>query len=196
MLVCDLATDKGFSCGTVQNCIHLGVGFSDKIEKAIEVAQYSAQVAYLENLKREYKGLNQVRKELSELVKESNFLMGWDTFNFNLYSIASQPFPLWNINREHIYKFVSKKLQLFSIFDLPGFIYLGKILGLKMLLNTRKNSEKSAQRLGRKEVPLWGGRSLIAKSSKGDLEMLGGTLHRFIVDLHTPSQIINQLMNI
>jgi len=194
--LCDTAINIGLSFGTIHHCLHIGVGYSDNIEKSLQMANFAAVYAYKESLKEADDSLHKVRSDLLSLIDEKEFLIGQDALIANLNGMSGRPFPIWAIDREHIYSSVAKKLRIVSVFDLSGFIYLGKKMGIDLRLETRKRSEKIFQEFGgKKRVPHWGGRTLIAKTPKQELTVLGGIIQRFIVNLQTPSQFIIKWLN-
>jgi hypothetical protein len=82
-------------------------------------------------------------------------------------------------------------MQIFSILDLPGLIHLSKTIGLNLFLTTRKETHKYLNDLGKRFIPTWGNRALMVDAKKGAWVIGGGIIHRFIVDLKTPSQFIH-----
>jgi hypothetical protein len=190
--LCNSAQERGVSSATVQHCIHIGVGHSDKTDQAIEMAKSAALFAAHETLKKGSDKLHDIRSNLSGIIEEKDFLKGWDPFRWNLSAMSGNPFPLWSIDRKHISALVEGKLRIFSILDLPGFVYLAEELGLSMKLSSKKEAGKHIHKLGRRSFPTWGNRVLIAETPKTKITIGGGMIHRFIVDLKTPAQFILQ----
>ncbi len=191
--LCKAALKKGIASGTVQFCIHIGVGYAQDVEEAINNSRKAALLGYYESLKEMTNELSEIRAELSCYLDQKEFIKGLDPFIWNLYGMSDNPFPLWKIDRENILSLVERKMRIFTIFDLPAFIYLSRKLGLNLRLSSRKKGGKVIKQLGRKHIPTWGGRVLVVDTPKGELTIGGGIIHRFIVDLKTPSQFIYKL---
>ena len=191
--LCNIARNESIASGTVQFCIHIGVAYAQDVEEAINNSMKAALFGYYESLKKMTNELSEVRAELSCYLDQKEFIKGWDPFIWNLYSMSDNPFPLWKIDRKNIFSLVESKMKIFTIFDLPAFIYLSRKLGLNIRLSSRKKTGEIIKQLGRRHIPTWGGRVLVVDTPKGELTIGGGIIHRFIVDLKTPSQFIYKL---
>jgi hypothetical protein len=188
--LCNVAKKDGIASGTVQSCIHIGVACSLETEADIDNAKKAALFGYHESLRKKTGELTEIRAELSRYLDKKELIKGWNPFRWNLYGMSDNPFPLWKIHRDNLFMLVSGKMQIFTIFDLPGFIHLSRQLGLTMRLSSRKKAGEIARQLGWRHVPTWGARAIVADTPKGEVTVGGGIIHRFIVDLKTPSQFI------
>ena len=188
--LCNAAKNDGIASGTVQFCIHIGVAYSHETKEAINNSKKAALFGYHESLRKTPIELSEIRADLSRHVEQKEFIKGWDPFRWNLYGMSDNPFPLWKIDRKNTFSLVDGKMKIFSVFDLPALIYLSKKLGLNMRLSSRKKAGEGAKHFGWRNIPTWGDRALVADTPKGELTIGGGIIHRFIVDLKTPSQFI------
>jgi hypothetical protein len=105
--------EQGLSFGTVQSCIHIGISYNSMPQKNGEEAKRAAFFAYTQSIRTGSNELLSIREDLSQKIEPKFFIKGWNTFNWNLYGMAGNPFPLWKIERKHITSLVSKKCRYF-----------------------------------------------------------------------------------
>ena len=188
--ICSNAKQYGCSAASIQHCIHLGAGYSDNINKAEEEAKKAACYAAFKVIENPQNGLNKIRQELLSLLSEGELLLGFNMLISNLYGQSDHPFLIWSIDKEHILSLIEKKLCIYSIFDLPSFICLGRTLGLKIGLCSKKETAKITKEIGSRYLLLWGNRGLQVVSSKGKILIGKGLLSHLINTLKTPIQFI------
>ena len=123
---CYNAKNHGAAAGTIQYCIHIGVGFSEDVSKVESIARRAALAAYHTYMKDPPKGLNNVRSELLSIISEKELIKGGDPFIGNLYSVSTTPFPTWGISPEHLISLLAGNLNIVTIFDPASFIWLGR----------------------------------------------------------------------
>lgn len=186
--LCSEAVENRLSAGTVQYCLHIGVGCSDDFNEARTLSKKAAIFAYHKSHDKNNGILKDIKKRIAALIDKKEFIKAFDNFNLNLRGLSDTPFPLWKIKREHLFALVDKKMSICTIFDLHSFMFLGEKLGIKTKLSSKKHTEKTTQDIGRKSFPQWGGRALIVETAKGEFTFAGGMIHRFISDLSTPAQ--------
>ena len=189
--ICVRAKESRIGIATIQSCIHIGVGFSENEIEARKMAERAALYAIHRQIEQPPPGLLDVRKEFLEIMPEKEFYKGFDLLLTNLFSIGCRPFPLWNINRGHLPSLVERKMFIFSIFDLPGFITIGRSIGLEIGLSSQREATRLAQEYGAKNFPGWGGRVIqVGFGKEGTMKMGWGMLIRLINDLDTPLQFM------
>ncbi len=190
--LCGEAKNKGYAAGTVNYCIHIGVGFSENEDEAKRRGIEALNYAINQHLADPPDGLTDVLNEVSILVPKKELFSGVNVFLSNLTAIPCRSFVLWNLDRNHLRSLIVKKLCILASFDISSFIYLGRKLGLESSLSSRKKAMEEAQKFGSLNVPRWGGRGLVFKTSKGEIFVFSGMLSRFINDLVAPAPFLSQ----
>ena len=109
-----------------------------------------------------------------------------DIFRNNLAALAVRPFVLWRLKREHLLSLMKGELIIKMAFDVAGFIWLCRNIGFKMEFGTRREAAEVAQKVGKQNVPTWGGRHLTYHTPDGPRMIGGGILSRFANDLTSP----------
>ncbi len=187
--LCEEAFGGGNASGTVDNCVHIGIGYSDDLRKAKKTANMAATYASFKFTGEAPQNLKKIMSRLSNIMDKDSFLRAWDVFQWSLYGMSALPFPLWNIDRKHIYNMIEGKMVIVSIFNLPGFMYQAHEMGIEATMTSRKEAET----YNRKDIPRWDNRCLKFKISHGDLIMSGGIIHRFILNFQLPTDMIKKL---
>ncbi|MGR3302181.1 MAG: hypothetical protein ACUZ8I_06725 [Candidatus Scalindua sp.] len=185
---CKTAMKNGISAVMIQHCIHIGIGFSEDKSQAVKSAFEGIKYSIFKRLSGATGDAKDIINEIHNTVPTSECFRIIDQFNNNLVSIACRPFVLWSIDREYSRYLINKQLVVLWNFDLPGFIYLGKCIGLDIKMSSRKRATETQQKLGKITVPTWGGKGIeISVSGQGNQLVMGGMISRFINDLLTPA---------
>lgn len=163
--LCDNARRNGLAAGTVNHCLHFGVGFAESELEAASIA---------------------ITEEVGKQVPEEELFKVADIFRNNLAALAVRPFVLWRLKREHLLSLMKGELIIKMAFDVAGFIWLCRNIGFKMEFGTRREAAEVAQKVGKQNVPTWGGRHLTYHTPDGPRMIGGGILSRFANDLTSP----------
>ncbi len=185
--LCDSALCDGKASGSVNRCIHIGVGYdaSDKrlaLQNAVNAVQYSI----FRHVTNPPSGFPEIFQETVALAPNANFLNTFNLLYSNLFAVPCHPLVLWGLHRDHLLSLVARKLCIIVCFDVISFIWLGRQVGLEISLSSRKEVTQTAQRLGARNVPEWGGYGIKIKEKWGETYVLSGMLSRFINNLQPP----------
>lgn len=183
---CRQARVHGYASATVQHCIHVGVGYAEDRMEAKTKARKAAQFALFSALGDAPSTLNDVQKELLEQVSQPDFYKGFDLLRFNLYGMSAEPFPMWTIDRDLLLDLIAQRCSIFLVFDLPAFIWLGRLIGLDISLSGKKTTGRVAAEMGARLVPTWGGHALRVGGAIGEFTMGAGMFGHFIASIKNP----------
>jgi hypothetical protein len=187
--LCDEGREIGFSAGTVQDCLHLAVGFAEDHEEAVRRA--SKALAFTVGAAwRGAVGVKlQAAQEVSRLLEAHQAIKLIDLFGNNLRSLGTRPFTLWWIGLEHMKSLVSGQLVILACFDLAAFLCLGRTLGFDVRLSSRSDGEEMAKEFGGHHTFRWGGRCIVINEGKAEATLAAGSLSRVFADLAVPSSL-------
>jgi CRISPR/Cas system-associated endoribonuclease Cas2 len=188
--LCDEAMKTGVASGVNQYCLHIGVGYSDDVQKARDNALNGVKYSVYQLKKDNPDGLDEVRSELLKFISPNELYKTFDILKANLIVIPCKPFTLWGIKRHHLINLVAQKLIIFVAFDISSFIWLGRTNRFDVGLSSRKKASEFAQQYGAKCVPRWGGRGIRVATDKGDMIIGSGMITRFICSLESPLQFL------
>ena len=188
--LCDVAVKNGGAAGIVDNCLHIGIGYSDDCQKARENALMGINYSIYQLNKENKDVLNKVKAELLEIISPKELYKAFNILKYNLITIPCRPFTLWGIKPDHLMNLVAHKLIIIVAFDITAFICFGRINGFDIGLSSRKEATKFAQGYGAKSVPRWGGRGIRVSTDKGDMIIGGGMITRFLFSLESPLQFL------
>lgn len=187
--LCAQAKEDGLAAGSVDRCIHIGVGFSREPEVAKSLAIDALHYAIMGHLMGPPGGLNVVLEEVKSMVPKKELFKVIDLVYSNLVSVPCRPLVLWGIDRENLMSLITGELFALAAFDVSGFLWLGRQVGLEISLSTRREASETSQDLGSSNVPTWGGRTMIVSEGK----LLSGFFSRFFNDLARPARLLNEM---
>lgn len=180
----------GVSSGTVNRCLHLGVGYSSNKNTARTSAIYAATYSMKKQLKDSSIELAQIKNQLLTLIPEKDLTIMGDLFKANLYSLPVIPFLLWPISKQNKFDLMKRNLVIVFIFDLPGFFLLGKRIGVDLQLSTRKEADSIKKEVGVKNVTTFGNR-MVKCIVGGQSIVLLALIQRFLTNLSRPAQFLS-----
>ena len=189
--LCDEAMKNGGASGTVQNCLHVGVGYSDDSQKAQDNALMGVKYSIYQIKKEILYDFDEIKSELLKFISPNELYKTFDILKANLITIPCRPFTLWGIKPHHLLNLVAQKLIILVAFDITSFIWLGRSNGFDVGLSSRKEATKFAQEVGSKHVPRWGGRGIRVATDKGNMIIGSGTITRFLCSLEAPLQFLH-----
>jgi len=188
---CKDAFSNAVSAATVQYCIHVGVGYSSSGATASrELAWKAALSAAFDSLEKAPKDLLKVRTDLKSDIDSQNLYAGFELLKANLHGMAAEPFPMWPIEREFLIDWISGKISIYLVFDLPAFIWLARQVGVQIQLASKKETGRAAASLGARQLLRWGDKALCIKTSHGPILMAGGMFRHFISSIKKPLPFI------
>jgi hypothetical protein len=133
-----------------------------------------------------------VRKELEALAAREDLFTLYDVFESNIYGGGYTPFTSWGVAEQTLSAVVQKRVRLLGAFDLAGFIYLARSLGMDLKLSTTKEAAKFFGEVGGAELVVCGHRVLVHEV-KGARAVIGrGLISRFVHDLYNPILILRK----
>jgi hypothetical protein len=189
--LCDEAVKDGMAAATLESYLHLGVAYDEDHDLSRLRAEQITIFAAVSATAQGPDELSSIRQELAQVLKPAQGFKVWNLLNANLRGMSDLPFVLWGIASTHKVALVDRRLTVTAIFDLAGFIFLARQLGIAAELTTRKEAEELAQELPRHYFPRWGNRVLrLHAPGYSSIIMLGGIMHRMINDLHSPSHVL------
>jgi hypothetical protein len=189
--LCATAREDGLAAGSVNRCIHLGVGFGQEPEVAKRQAIDALNYAIVQHLMEPPRGFSTVLEEIDSIIPKSEWFKFFDLLHSNLVSVPCHPLVLWPMERNHLMSLITGELFALVAFDITGFLWLGRQLGLDISLSSRKVATQSAQEYGSSNVPTWSGRAVTI--SNGGVNLLSGFFSRFINDLTTPLPLLKEI---
>ena len=185
--LCTSARENGFAAGVSNHCIHVGVGYAEEHEAALWRAKRAINCGISRARKGAAQSLLDIEASLKGIVPTEELFQASNLFESNLVAMSSRPFTTWFIRRDHLLGLMSGKLVAVAAFDLIGFIWLGRSIGLQVELTTRRDATHQAQDLGSANVPTWGGRALrYVFGPDKHMTLLSGLFSRFFNDLTNP----------
>jgi hypothetical protein len=189
--LCNKAMAHGTAAGSIQSCLHIGVAHDEDPESAHIRSQQAATLAAIHTAEENPYELSSIRRELEQMLRPNQRLKAWTHLNANLRGMSDTPFVLWRINPAHKVSLVPRCLTLTIVFDLAGFIFLARQLGLTAELMTRKETEEETRDLSRRSIPRWGNRAL-RLNVPGEARMImgAGTMTRMINELAMPIHVL------
>jgi hypothetical protein len=188
--IMDQAIVDGGSAGTINYCLHFGIGYSDDFKEAKENAEYLVNLAMKKTMYGNFNEIEPIVSEVSSKISDKKTIICGDLFQQNINESCPTPFTLWGLSKEHIFKCVEKKMVILFIFDIVSFMWLARKHDLNLVFSSRSFAEKIVKNLGRKNVTTFDNRLLCIKL-KDDLKPLGGGfLSHIIQSLEYPLKII------
>jgi hypothetical protein len=185
--LCTNARQNGVAAGISSQCIHIGVGYAEDAETALRKADVALHYGTSEARKQSPAGLKDVENGLSGRVPKQELFKATNLFANNLVAMSSRPFTLWHIQRDHLNELLAGRMVVLAAFDLAGFIWLARRIGLTVELSSQRDATQEAQELGSRNVPTWGGRALQTVFGQDrKVTLLSGMFSRFINDLTNP----------
>jgi hypothetical protein len=189
--LCDEAVADGIAAATLEFCLHLGVAYDEDYDLSRLRAGQAAIFAAVNAAEQGPDELSLICQELAQVLKSGERLKAWNLLKTNLRGMSDLPFVLWGITSTHKVALVDQRLTVTRIFDLAGFIFFARQLGIAAELPTRKEAEKLAQELPRHYFPRWGNRVLrLHAPGHSSVIMLGRIMQRMTNDLHSPSHVL------
>jgi hypothetical protein len=183
---CDYAQKHEYAAATVQQCIHVGVGYSENPTDAKNKAIRAAQFAMFSSYGKSPKGLNEVREELLSQITEQEMYKGFNLLQMNLYAMSAEPFAIWGIERCFLIDLIARKLNGFLVFDLAAFVWLGRSIGLSIGLATKAKTGRFAAELGARRILRWGGYGIRVNTTQGETILGAGMFGHFLASIKTP----------
>jgi len=185
--LCESAICDGKASGSVNRCIHIGVGY-DAFDKrlALQNAVGAVQYSIFRHVTNPPDGFLELFQETVARAPNANFLNTFNLLYSNLFAVPCRSLVLWGLDRDHLLSLVARKLCIVVCFDVISFIWLGRQVGLEISLSSRKEVTKAAQLLGSRNVPEWDGYGIKIKEKWGETYVLSGMLSRFINNLQPP----------
>ncbi|XHR31042.1 MAG: hypothetical protein ACFUZC_10865 [Chthoniobacteraceae bacterium] len=185
--LCTGAREKGFAMGTSNHCIHLAVGYADEPETALCNARRAMDYGIAKSRKGAPNGLVDIEATLAKTVPKEDLFQIGNLFESNMTAMSSRPFTTWYLHSDHFMGLMSGRMVVLAAFDLAAFIWLGRAIGLRVELTSRKDAAHEAQSLGSVNVPTWGGRALrYVFGPDQHITLLSGMFSRFFNDLTNP----------
>ncbi len=189
--LCDETIAHATAAATIQYCLHLGLAYDEDQEVSQIRASRAATLAAIHTAKEAPDGLSSIRRELEQVLRPGEWLEGWNLLDSNLRGMSDTPFVLWQINPAHKVSLVDRRLAITTIFDLAGFIFLVRQLGLTAELTTRKEAEEETRDLPRHWIPRWGNRALrLYAPGEPPIIMAAGIISRMVNNLSSPAHVL------
>jgi hypothetical protein len=186
----DEARKSSLSAGVQNHCLHFGVGYSEDPAEARCLAFKALNAGYVETQDKLPNGCAEIVSEVNELVPRAELFRAVDMVYSNLFTLATRPFLLWNIHKQHALGIAKRRLCVVGAFDLPLFIWLCRTNGIRTYLSTRKEAAEYAKGYGAAECVTWGGRMLWVETANAKWLLGGGVMSRFFNDLESPLPFI------
>jgi len=153
----------------------------------------SLEFAMKRHITRPPNGLLEVFQEVQSLAPKADYFKTFNVLFSNLLAVPCEPLTLWGLKKDHLLRLISRDLCILICFDVASFIWLGRRLGLKAHLSSRKEAAEGAQKLGSRVVPRWDNRGVKIELPSGTCFVLGGMLSRFINELYSPQQFMQEI---
>jgi hypothetical protein len=177
-----IAKGKGLAGATIDDCLHLGIGFGADAEAK---ARQSVEAQVRECMAKTNSETEAIREEFKRL--DWGKLMGrCNLIESNLQSQSPRPFFLWRVHRNTKIEFARGDLVLLSVFNVCKFIHECRTrLNIKFGVESQKASGKLSQGVGRNLRKL-GTQYIWFKFGENKFWFQDGMVSRFWHDLCYP----------
>ncbi len=179
------AVKHGFESATVNYCLHLGVGYSQDKEQALELAYASARQA-LALVRKENPEIEIEEVDVRKEIPQANLVEAFNIHSLNLRSMCAFPFVSWDLKQKYLNLFAQRKLALVTIIDLPALIWFARKLNVKLTWSTKKQTAKLTDKIPGKDQLVWDNKLLMA----GEVFISPGTWSRMLNELMTPYTVL------
>ena len=187
-LIAEQAVRNGAAAYSTDFCIHIGAGFDDSPETALQSAKNSAHYAFCSTSDK-FNELTEIRNELSTQVKTDDLTFGVHLIDFNLHSFPCEPWVLWPFTDEQFILIAKRKLRFILMFDLPGFFFLARKMGYSVRLSSTKEGSILQQKFGGSEIKTWDNRLVLVDEKP----IGGGIFSRILASLYSPSGMLQAI---
>lgn len=189
---CQVALDTGAASTTLDDCIHVGIGYSDSYREAKAIASDALDVSVDRHYVLGPDSLRSTMEETRKIVPEDELIVVLDPLQMNLRSVPTRPFPVWGLKRSTVGHLLGRRLVILFGFDLSSFFWMCRSRGVDVHLSTRKESARRDQLLGGKGNLTWGNRIVILESCDGPVQIGERNWLRFLCDWISPADFVNQ----
>jgi hypothetical protein len=187
--LCDRAREEGGAAAVIQQCLHLGIGYSEDPGEAARAANHALGSTVTGWLESPPEGASDVVAELDGCVPEQHRFLVLNPVLQNACTAPNRPLTLWRISRANLRGMLEGKLCIGGALNLPGYIWLARRMGLDVRMSSAKEATKIAQRVGGSNLVQWNGRLVRTQAGSGmPLFMAGGMLTRYFCNLCPPAQ--------
>jgi len=189
---CQVALDTGAASTTLDDCIHVGSGYSDSYQEAKAIASDALDVSVDRHYVLGPDSLRSTMEEIRKIVPEDELVVVVDPLQMNLRSVPTRPFPVWGIKRSTVGHLLGRRLVILFGFDLSSFFWMCRSKGVDVHLSTRKESARRDQLLGGKGNLTWGNRIVVLESCDGPVQIGERNWLRFLCDWISPADFVGQ----
>jgi len=194
--LCEEAASRGFAAGSIDSCLHVGVGHGCSPEEASRRAFASLNHVIAAEAQNRPEGFQAVQQEVLGAVgseRDDNFKLV-DLFANNLHSIATRPFLLWEIKRPHLLDLIAGNTRLLAVFDLQKFFWLARREGANLGFTSRREAEELKREFGSINVMTWGHRAITYPHGEATMYFTTGLFGRIINELMRPLQLVREML--
>jgi len=188
--MCDQAVAEQLAGGTIQGCIHIGIGYDEDTNRARESAKVVLSPVLYDQKRKPTEDLKKVAREFDELIPADARYQTYDLLKLNLSTVPCKPFICWELDPEHVLRIADGRLCILASFDVIAFVWLARELGVDMRFSSRPKATGVAKKFGKYAFPTWGGRALVSSEGNEETILGGGILNRLLNDLVCPASVI------
>jgi len=189
---CEVARQAGSASITIDECLHVGVGYASEHNVALRFADSALDQIIAAHFEHCAAGLIRVLDEVRESVPDEELILVMDPLWMNLHAIPTRPFPTWGLKKESIQCLLERRLVLAFGFDIASFIWMCREIGIKVRLSTKKEAAERDQVLGGKGSMKWGHRIIAYESCDGPVLVGERNLLRFLCDWISPADFVSK----
>lgn len=189
-----IAINEKAAGGTVDSCLHIGIGFAPDQKSAFGHALHALAQAKFQHYIENGRELQTIMDEFSTLAPSTKSFKPINLLRTNLISVPCPPDLIFGFKYEYLPFLISEELCILADLDIIGFADLARHSGLDIRLSTRKETEKVRQELGSHNVPAWDNRAIEVGSGENAFTLLSGMIARILTYTQSPSQIVRLML--